>query len=93
LNLYLILIYFYLSISLDKLCEFCFKTNSKQFNINFTIDFLSLAVVIIPTDYLKFPSKRNVEPYLFSKSKDTPPILHNWKNEFDCLYESPKCRI
>lgn len=35
----------------------------------------------------------NVVPNLFYKSKDTPFILHNWKNEFICFYVRPKWTI
>jgi hypothetical protein len=38
----------------------------------------------------KEPNMIKVVPNLLYKSKETPPILHSWKNELVCFYESPK---
>lgn len=88
-----ILIYFSRLNDGELLYAFCFIINYKLFIINFLQDYLSFAVVIIPIEFFNDPSKINVEPYLFSKSKDIPPILQSWKNDPTCLSESPKCKI
>ena len=60
--------------------------------ITFIIPFLSFAVVITPNDDFIEPNNKKVDPYLFYKSKDTPPILHNWKKDAICFYDKPKCK-
>lgn len=87
------LIYFSFNISVDMLCEFCLIKNYADLDINFNTFFLSLAVVIIPMVSLKDPNIMKVVPYLFYKSNDTPPILHSWKKELVCFYDSPKCNM
>lgn len=65
--------------------------NYKLLSISLLAPFLSLAVVIRPIDVFSVPKRIKVAPYLFYKSKDTPPIRHNWKKEVVCLSDSPKC--
>jgi hypothetical protein len=66
--------------------------NSKLLSISFTLVFLSFAVVIKPKELFIEPRRMNVAPYLFSRSKETPPILQSWKKEFTCLSDRPKCK-
>jgi hypothetical protein len=65
--------------------------NYRLFSISFIVPRLSLAVVISPIEVLRDPSRMKVAPYLFYRSKETPPILHSWKKEFTCLSDNPKC--
>ena len=67
------------------LWEFCFIKNYNVFPINLHADFLSFALVITPIQFFIEPNRINVDPYLFYKSKDTPPILQSWKNEVVCF--------
>jgi hypothetical protein len=67
--------------------------NSSPLSINLLQVYLSLAVVIIPIEFFNDPSKINVDPNLFYKSNEIPPILQSWKKDPICLSESPKCRI
>lgn len=83
-------IYFYCRVWLDILWEFCFKRNYILFSIIFIAPRLSFAVVISPIELFRDPNRMKVAPYLFYKSKDTPPILHSWKKELTCLSDSPK---
>lgn len=75
------------------LWEFCLIKNYADFNTSFIIPLLSFAVVIIPTVSFNVPRMMNVVPNLFSRSNDTPPILHSWKNELVCFSDNPKCSM
>lgn len=57
----------------------------------FNDDFFYFALVITPMQFFIEPSNINVDPNLFYKSNETPPILHSWKKEVDCFSERPKC--
>lgn len=85
LSLSFILSYFYFSISVDMLWEFCFIRNSADLDSSFRMLLRSLAVVMIPIVSLRDPSSTNVVPYLFYKSNEMPAILHSWKNVEVCF--------
>ena len=89
-NLYFALYYFCLNIYVEILYEFCLVRNSTVFATSFNMLFRSFAVVITPMVSRKEPNMIKVVPNLLYKSKETPPILHSWKNELVCFYESPK---
>jgi hypothetical protein len=82
--------YFSISVWLDILCEFCFRINYRLLSMSFKAPLRSFAVVIRPMEVLREPRRMKVAPYLFYRSKDTPPILHSWKNELIWRSERPK---
>jgi hypothetical protein len=65
----------------------------KLFNINCLQVYLFFAVVISPIEFLNEPNNIKVDPNLFYRSKDIPPILQSWKNDAVCFSESPKCSM